>query len=55
MGFCFDGLKSGPICIGNAFSQLGDEGIGLTNAGLGLFAVVALSVFVFILKTPSSR
>lgn len=55
MGFCFDLPNHAPVCVGNAFSQLNSDGIGMTETGVGLFAIVAITVFAFILKSQGAR
>ncbi|SDY90804.1 hypothetical protein SAMN05444004_10460 [Jannaschia faecimaris] len=53
MNFCFNGLKSGPICIGDTMSQLHGDELGMGHVGLGMLAVIVVAVFVFVFRNPA--
>jgi hypothetical protein len=55
MNFCLDLPNRVPLCFGDKLAQLNDSGISLTESGLGLFVIVAVTVFAFILKPTTSR
>ncbi len=53
MSVCFDGLKSGPICLGDLNAQLHGSELGLGYAGLGIVAIVVVAVAIFIFRSPA--
>ncbi|MGB3407018.1 MAG: hypothetical protein WBA67_05935 [Jannaschia sp.] len=53
MNICFDGLKSGQVCLGSALSSLHGAEYGATHAGIAILAIIALAVGVFVFKSPA--
>ena len=53
MSVCFNGLKTGPICLGDVMSQVHGESITMTQTGLGMLAFVAVVVAAFVFRNPA--
>ncbi|WP_179379510.1 hypothetical protein [Jannaschia marina] len=53
MNFCFNGLKTGSICLGDTMAQLHGEEFTSGHLGLGILGLLALAVFVFIIRKPA--
>lgn len=53
MGFCLNGLKSGPICLGDTMAQLHGDGVGAEHAGLVIMGIVFVAALVFVFRNPA--
>lgn len=52
MNICFDGLSSGPVCIGSALAKFNGSDVGMTHIGVGLF-IVAAGFGYLVLRKPT--
>jgi len=53
MNVCLNGLKTGPICLGDVMSQVHGESITMTQTGLGMLGFLAVVVAVFVFRSPA--
>ena len=53
MNFCFNGLKSGQICLGDTMAQIHGEQFTAGHLGLGILGVIAVAILIFVFREPA--
>lgn len=53
MNICFDGLKSGPICIGDTFGRLHGEAFTAGHVGFGMLGLILVAILIFVFRQPT--
>ncbi|WP_167767035.1 hypothetical protein [Jannaschia formosa] len=53
MNVCFESAKTGTFCLGDALGGLHGGGLTAGHLGLGILAVIAVAIGVFILRNPA--
>lgn len=53
MNFCFNGLKSGPICLGDTMAQLHGQQLSGAHIGIGILGLIAVAILIFVFREPA--
>ncbi|CTQ50406.1 hypothetical protein [Jannaschia donghaensis] len=53
MNFCFNGLKSGPVCLGDTMAQIHGEAVNMGHVGVAMICVILVAILVFVFRSPA--
>lgn len=53
MNICLESAKVGTICLGDALGSIHGSELGVGHLGLGILALIALAITIFIFRSPA--